>query len=174
MTAQAQAMGARLADCAPPVAAYHTAYGRFTGEITVERSARRVLHALGHLAGFPPAGQSALTLEKTDCGQSDDWTRYIGAHVMRSTLWADGDLLAERLGPVTAMTELSVSGDGTLAMRLVKWRFLGLRLPRWLAPGVATREYAKADRYHFEVTVTLPILGSKLVRYHGYLCLETA
>ena len=55
-----------------------------------------------------------------------------------------------------------------MALKLRGVRFLGVPLPRFLAPSVFTFESEREGRYHFEVEASLPLLG-RIVRYEGWL-----
>ena len=168
MTPFAQTLGSDLAACAPEVQALHSTHGRFHGKITVERPRNPLLYALGHIPNLPPQGTHDLTLDKSLNGRGETWTRTIGSATMRSTQWALGDRVAEKLGPVTAITKLVVT-DGALSMQITGWRFWGVPMPRVLAPKVTTRETGERGRYHFDIRIALPLIDAQLTRYHGHL-----
>lgn len=62
---------------------------------------------------------------------------------------------------------LAPTGDG-LAMHLTRWSVFGLRLPLFLAPRIAAREYEADGRFHFDVRLTFPLIGG-IVHYTGWL-----
>ena len=74
----------------------------------------------------------------------------------------------ERFGPLSFRLRLAPDGDG-LAMPIDAAFLLGLRLPRFLTPASATREFIDAaGRFNFDVDVSLPGVG-RVVRYRGWL-----
>ena len=168
MTPFAQTLGPDLAACAPEVQALHRSHGTFHGQITVERPRNPLLYALGRLPNLPPQGTHDLTLEKSPNDRGETWTRTIGPATMRSTQWAHGTYVAEKLGPVTAIIKLIVKG-GTLSMQVTGWRFCGIPMPRVLAPKVTTRETGEQGRYLFNIRIALPLIDAQLTRYHGHL-----
>ena len=169
MTACATLLGPRMAELSPAIRALHAGPGRFAGRIAVIRPANPLLNLAAALAGFPPAAPDApLALETRVEGGRDRWIRRIGDHVMSSSQWAEGGMLAERLGPATALTTLSVRG-GALEMRGAGMRALGLPVPRALSPRVETREWQEGGRYHFRVAVDAPFGLGPLIRYEGWL-----
>ena len=90
-----------------------------------------------------------------------------GNAVFRSVQYERGGLLRERVGPSTFVFALATSADG-MALELRGVRFLGVPLPRLLAPMVRTFESERDGRYRFEVEASLPLLG-RIVRYVGWL-----
>jgi hypothetical protein len=54
-------------------------------------------------------------------------------------------------------------------MHLRRWSLLGLRLPRFLAPRIAAREWEDEDgRFRFDVRLGFPLAG-EIVHYAGWL-----
>ena len=92
--------------------------------------------------------------------------------MFRSVQYERGGLLRERVGPSTFVFALETSADG-MALKLRGVRFLGVPLPRFLAPSVRTFESERDGRYHFEVEASLPLLG-RIVRYAGWLERKTS
>ena len=126
------------------------------------------------LFGLPPAGRDqALRVTFQVDGDREIWSRTFGNAVFRSVQYERGGLLRERVGPSTFVFALDTSADG-MALKLHGVRFLGVPLPRFLAPSVRTFESERDGRYHFEVEASLPLLG-RIVRYAGWLerqCVE--
>lgn len=174
-TALSTAIGAELDALAPAVRALHADHGRFEGRITVRHGAGLLAPLIAKLTGLPRATDGMplrLTTASTPDG-ADRWVRDIGARSYPSQIAAAGDgLLSERMGPVTATTRIAIAGGG-IAMTLVRARFLGMPLPGPLAPGVETLE-TEGERdgrrvYRFDVRIRLPVLGTLLVHYQGWL-----
>jgi hypothetical protein len=76
-------------------------------------------------------------------------------------------LLEERFGPLTFAMALVLDGD-RLRLEVRRWRFLGLPLPRRLAPGGEAYEFSDAGRFGFHVEIRQPLVGL-IVRYRGWL-----
>ena len=76
--------------------------------------------------------------------------------------------LRERFGLMTFVIRLTVE-DGRVLWPIEGWRFLGIPMPRVLAPKSETVESVDADgRFTFDVGISLPIAGP-VVRYSGWL-----
>ena len=140
----------------------------WTGRADVERGRSLPSRMVATLFGLPPAGRDQ-TLEvtfKVD-GEREIWARSFGNAVFRSVQYERGGLLREKVGPSTFVFALDTSANG-MALKLRGVRFLGVPLPRFLAPTVFTFESERDGRYHFEVEASLPLLG-RIVRYVGWL-----
>ncbi|WP_338550556.1 DUF4166 domain-containing protein [Roseovarius phycicola] len=167
----AQILGAEgLVALAPECRVLHESMGRFEGEITVEMTRNPFLRLALRCAGFPKAFEQApLSFTKEKQGQREVWIRQIGDQVMRTVQWVeDGDMLAERLGAMTAISRLSPASGG---LDLTEWqfRFAGLAVPRWAAPNVMASERPDQGLYRFEIAICLPWSDKPIVRYHGWL-----
>lgn len=165
----ARVLGDAFAHLPPRVRALHLHAGtrRYRGEVEVERGRGGLAALCIHAARLPPAGQGPIEVEIVADAHGERWTRHVARHAMRSRLWAQDDLLCERLGLVTFGFRLRAEA-GAIVWRVVRVRVLGLPLPaRWFAQ-VAARECEEAGRYRFEVSAALPLAGL-LVRYRGWL-----
>lgn len=140
----------------------------WTGRADVERGVSLPSRMTATLFGLPPAGRDqALEVTFMPDGGTELWTRRFGDAVFRSLQYERRGLLRERVGPSTFVFALLASADG-LALKLEGVRFLGVPLPRFLAPSVRTFESERDGRYRFEVEASLPLLG-RIVRYEGWL-----
>lgn len=75
--------------------------------------------------------------------------------------------MAERFGPIYFRCDLV--GDHTgLQMAMQGWSILGVPLPLALAPRSQAREWPEDGRFHFDVPVSLPLIG-RIVHYRGWL-----
>ena len=140
----------------------------WAGRADVERGGSLAARMVATLFGLPPAGRDqALRVTFEPVAGREIWTRSFGGAVFRSVQFERGGLLNERMGPSTFVFALATPPDG-MALKLKGVRFLGVPLPRFLAPSVATFESEREGRYHFEVEASLPLLG-RIVRYRGWL-----
>jgi hypothetical protein len=76
-------------------------------------------------------------------------------------------LLVEHFRPFTYCHRLTASPEG-VAWRLVGWRLLGIKLPRWTVPAVNCFESADGERYRFDIDVVFPLVGP-VIHYSGWL-----
>jgi hypothetical protein len=125
--------------------------------------------------GFPKAGEDVpVTVRFASDGDREIWTRDFGGKVFRS--WQaegkgrDRHLLAEVFGPFRVLMAPVQNGD---RLRLVVrgWRFCGIPLPLFLAPGGDTYEEERDGRFHFHVEIGGRLTGL-VVRYTGWLVVE--
>lgn len=163
-------LGERFEALPPRVRELHDVAGLtvWTGRADVERGRSRAARMVATLFGLPPAGRDqALRVTFQVDGDREIWSRAFGNAVFRSVQYERGGLLRERVGPSTFVFALETSADG-MALELRGVRFLGVPLPRFLAPLVHTFESERDGRYCFEVEASLPLLG-RIVRYAGWL-----
>ena len=143
-----------------------------SGQSSITRGRGVLARILAWIMRFPAAGENvpvSVTFERH--GYFDKWTRDFGGQVFASTFSAGSGrfehLLCERFGPLTFGMALVPDVDRlNLVMR--RWSFLGLPLPRSLMPSGDSYEYAKDNRFCFDVEIRLPLAGF-VVRYRGYL-----
>ena len=163
-------LGARFESLPEQVRALHdvTATSVWAGRADVERGRSLAARIVATLFGLPPAGRDqALRVTFEPVAGREIWTRSFGSAVFRSVQYERRGLLRERVGPSTFVFALATPPDG-MALKLRGVRFLGVPLPRFLAPSVATFESERDGRYRFEVEASLPLLGH-IVRYQGWL-----
>ena len=79
----------------------------------------------------------------------------------------DDKLICERFGPFTFGLAVIVD-DCRLHLMIRRWNVLGIPLPLFLAPGGSAYEYEKKGMFHFDVNITLPLIGT-IVHYQGWL-----
>lgn len=154
----------------PPLQRIHDARAtkKLAGRADVERGPHWLVRLLAPVASLPPSARDTpLTVVIEAHGSHEVWSRNFDGHVMRSRLWANGNLLAERLGPVTLLFALTVE-QGRLEWRVAGARYLGVPMPASWFKGATATEQLIDGRYTFDVRATLPIVGV-LVRYRGWL-----
>jgi hypothetical protein len=145
----------------------------YRGEVEVERGRNVLARFLAWLTDLPPARKGPIEVEIIAEGGREQWTRRVGPHAMRSRLWADDDILCERLGAVEFGFRLVVE-SGELIWRTARVRAFGfIPLPASWFAGVGARESAVGgatvdQRYRFDVRAAMPVIGL-LVHYRGWL-----
>ncbi|WP_299932338.1 DUF4166 domain-containing protein [uncultured Pelagimonas sp.] len=170
MTVYSKWLGDQFDDLPDACQDLHAGYGRFAGRITVSYAPLPFVAKLGRLFGFAPAADDvALVFEARQEAGRDYWRRMVGDTPMESELWVTTDgLLAEKLGPVTVTMRPILQGR-QLILRVADFHFGRLAIPSWLQPEIEATEFAEAGRYRFEVTICLPIFGTQIVHYSGWL-----
>ena len=166
----ARVLGPGFASLPPAVRALHDFYGDAgaAGEGTVTRGRSPLAGLIGRVMGFPPSGTFPLHVAFAERGGRERWTRDFGGHVFASELSGVAGRIVERFGPLRFAFALPCDGEG-LEMRLAGWSAFRVRLPRWLGPRIAAREWEDEEgRFRFEVAVALPMAG-EVVRYAGWL-----
>ncbi|MBY2995854.1 DUF4166 domain-containing protein [Rhizobium leguminosarum] len=160
----------------PALAALHAGGARVaSGRARIERGGGLLARIVARVIGFPPAGEDVpVTVRFVPDGDKEIWTRDFGGTVFRSrqveAKGRDRDLLAEVFGPFRVLMALVPDGE---RLRLVVrgWRFLGIPLPMFLAPGGDTYEEERDGRFHFHVEIGGRLTGL-VVRYTGWLVVE--
>jgi len=145
---------------------------QLSGTATIERGPSMLARLMCHVAMLPRnqvRERVAVRIETLSDGER--WTRYFGNSApMRSKLYAQGNLLVERLGPVTMSFEL-VAREGGIDWLLRGVVILGCPLPlRWFR--VASRSGVNGTRYQFVVLADLAGVG-RIIRYEGDLDCES-
>ncbi|EJZ20558.1 DUF4166 domain-containing protein [Rhizobium sp. Pop5] len=160
----------------PALAAIHAGGARIaTGRARIERGGGLLARLVARIFGFPPAAADVqVTVRFATDGDKEVWTRSFGNKSFQS--WQaegkarDRHLLVEVFGPFRVLLALVPEGD---RLRLVVrgWRFFGIPLPLFLAPGGDTYEEERDGRFHFHVEIGGRLTGL-VVRYTGWLRLE--
>ncbi|MBB5666671.1 hypothetical protein GGE68_004903 [Rhizobium leguminosarum] len=146
-----------------------------SGRARIERGRGFLAGIVARLIGFPKAGEDVpVTVRFTADGETEIWTRDFGGKIFHSQQLEGKDrdrhLLAEVFGPFRVLVALVPEGN---KLRLVVrgWRFCGVPLPLFLAPGGETFEEERDGRFHFHVEIGGRLTGL-VVRYKGWLVVE--
>ncbi|MFC6080528.1 DUF4166 domain-containing protein [Sphaerisporangium aureirubrum] len=157
-----------------------------TGELTVRRGPGILAGVVCALLRLPRTAEGVpitvvVRRRPAHHGPRDDgravvehWTRRIGSHRLVTTQLRTGSHGWERHGPFVLHTR-TVATPGEVVVTQDRAVLgvgpLSVRLPVWSAPRVWARaraEPGEGARFHLEVRVTLPVLGS-LLSYSGHL-----
>jgi hypothetical protein len=163
-------LGERFDELPAQVAELHdvTGISVWAGRADVERGRSLASRMVATLFGLPPAGRDQpLEVTFLADGGTELWTRRFGGAVFRSLQYERRGLLRERVGAATFAFALDASPAG-MALKLKGVRLLGVPLPGFLAPTIASFDCERDGRYRFEVEASLPLLG-RIVRYEGWL-----
>ena len=160
----------------PAISALHAGGARVaSGRARIERGSGLLATIVAGVIGFPKAGEDVpVTVRFVADGDKEIWTRDFGGKIFRSIQiegkGRDRHLLAEVFGPFRVLMAPVPEGD---RLRLVVrgWRFFGIPLPIFLAPGGDTYEEERDGRFHFHVEIGGRLTGL-VVRYTGWLVVE--
>jgi Domain of unknown function (DUF4166)/Saccharopine dehydrogenase NADP binding domain len=168
-------LGADFARLPEPVRRLHrlSEHTVAAGLADIDAASGLPAHLLCRLAGLPRSGRDVAVSVEFQVNErgGEHWERQFGrrryAGAMRAGQGADAGLLIERFGPFHLLHRLTASPDG-LAWQLVRWRLLGIPLPRWTLPAVECLESAEGERFRFDIDVSFPIIGP-VIHYRGWL-----
>lgn len=165
-------LGPRWAKLPHSVRAIHggevsSAFGQAVARVGTSIPAR----AMRLVLGLPKSGMHDITFEIASDRTSERWTRRFGASRFSSRL-SDGDkaelgVFEERIGPLRFVFEMH-GGENGVVWHFTGWKFVGLKLPRWLAPRVRAVAEDARGTYRFRVAVIHPWLGL-MFAYRGTL-----
>jgi hypothetical protein len=141
-----------------------------SGRCDVDRGGNPLALLIRALFRMPRAGRDLpVTVRFTQRGGAEHWERDFSGRVMRSRLSRariPGEI-TERFGAFVFTIRLR--WDGTrLHYQIVKGKLFGIRLPRALLPRVAAFEQVVDDRFRFDVSLRVPLVGL-LAHYRGWL-----
>jgi len=153
----------------PAVRAMHDVCrdGGAAGQGEVLGAANALGRMVARVMRFPPPGDHPLHVGFSEKDGVECWTRDFGGHRFSSRLSQQGRHLVERFGPLRFRFELTGDANG-LKMAMAGWSAFGVPLPLMLAPKSDAREWEEDGRFHFDVPVSLPLIG-RVVHYRGWL-----
>lgn len=162
-------MGDRFARLPEALREIHGVLGNAgaAGRGAVLRGRHPLARAAALLFGFPPAGECDVHVAFEEQGGVERWTRTFAGHRFSSRLSQGDGLLIEHFGLLRFGFELP-SDDRGLSMHLRRWWLGSIPLPRALAPRSDAREWEEDGRFHFDVPISLPLVGL-VVHYRGWL-----
>ena len=141
-----------------------------SGRCDVDRSVNPLALLIRTLFRLPRAGRDLpVTVRFIQRGGSEHWERDFSGRIMRSRLGR-----AQIPGEITEhfgafVFTIRLRWDGTrLHYQMVKGKLFGIRLPRALLPRVAAFEQVVDDRFRFDVSLRVPLVGL-LAHYRGWL-----
>lgn len=162
-------MGRAFHDLSEPVRAMHEVFGDggAEGEAVVSRGNSTASRLVAGVFGFPPTGNHPLHVSFEEANGTERWVRDFSGQCFSSRLSEEKGRLVERFGALRFAFDL-LPHDNGLSMTMRGWSLLGIRLPLFLAPRSTAYEWAEGDRFHFDVSIALPLIGL-IVHYRGWL-----
>jgi hypothetical protein len=146
---------------------------RYSGRACVTRGANPLARMITSVMRLPAfTGDCAVEVGFTRDAQGvETWTRTFGTasfsstHALGRGRWTG--LVVERFGPVAvAMAVMEHAGRLRLVVR--GWSIFAMPMPLLLGPRVAAFEHGDCDRFNFDVSISLPLLGL-VMHYRGWL-----
>ncbi len=148
---------------------------RAAGGARVDRGRGLTARLVALLFRFPKSGTDipvTVTMTRRRGKQSpggEIWIRDFGGRRFRSHLSPAGPgRVQERFGAFSFEIALLHSDSG-LQFDVKRGWCLGIPMPRFLLPGVDTREHEEGGRFHFDVRLASPFTRALIVRYRGWL-----
>jgi len=168
-------LGTGFAQLPEPVRRLHglTQYAATAGRAEITAARNPFAWLLCRLAGLPRPGSDVPVTVGFHLDQEggEYWRRRFAARryasTMRAGQGANAGLLVERFWPFIYCHRLTASPEG-VAWLLVKWRLLGIPLPRWTLPTVNCFESGDGERFVFDIDVVFPLIGP-VIHYRGWL-----
>ncbi|HKH33024.1 MAG TPA: DUF4166 domain-containing protein [Beijerinckiaceae bacterium] len=147
------------------------------GTAAATGGASPIARFVARLFGFPgTTGELPVRVVIERHGAGERWTRIFGDKTFVSFLDspdAGASSIAERFGIMTFRVALGLDEKG-LSFTPVKGWIGPVPLPRWMLPRVTAHESVTLDdAHHFDVRISLPVLGV-LVHYRGALRIDEA
>ncbi|MEM7671351.1 MAG: DUF4166 domain-containing protein, partial [Pseudomonadota bacterium] len=144
----------------------------YAGMAEITRGRSPLASAVATLFGFPgPGREVAVRVEITPTDRGEVWTRVFDGRPMTTemTLGIAGHV-RERFGPLSFELQPGVT-DGMLSLPLRRGWLWGVEIPRRLLPLSHAEEYGSGTRFHFDIRLSLPLIGP-MVTYRGWLELQ--
>ncbi len=124
----------------------------------------------------PGAGQPVTVSLETGVDGADFWQRDFNGRRYKSRLEAGqgrhAGQLVEHQGRMTNIFALAATPE-RLTFTLVGFAWLGIPLPRWLAPGCEAYETSQNGKFVFDITIDAPLVG-RLIGYRGETLRKTS
>jgi len=150
---------------------------RWIGQGEVRHGSGLLARIVRTLVGFPQAASSVpVTVTFTPENGAERWVRSFDGKKFSSLqslgTGRDEHLLVERFGVASFALALVLEG-GKLYLIPRRWSLLGIPMPAFLLPRGTSSEYEEADRFHFDVEISAPVIGL-IVAYKGRLVVAPA
>ena len=170
-----QVLGGAFDKLAAPLQHLHTVTSEhvWEGEAEIHRGKGFLALLANRLAGFPPSGRNVpVRVSMVRNRNGEMWTRQFGTHRFSSHLRRvekdDSGIIRERFGILDFSIRL-LADENQLEFPVMRARFLGVPLPRFLLPVSNTRETVLPDgSCQFDVAIYHSFAGL-VAHYKGWL-----
>ena len=141
----------------------------FHGLSDVEGGRNPLAWLVARIMGLPrPGAAQRLVVRLEPDGTEEHWTRVFENSTFRSTVFARGRRLHERVGIAEFEFKPVATADG-LRLDTTAMKVFGIPLPRFLLPTIRSFDRELEDgSFGFDVEARLPLIG-RLVHYRGRL-----
>lgn len=175
-------LGSAWHDLPASLRAMHSAQSSLVarGRANITRGSGWLASLIASFVGFPRTGTDVPVEVRfnvtapdrsSSSGPLETWHRSFAGHTFSSEQFAGQGrfdrLLCERFGPVTLAMAVIVD-DGHLSLVVRGWSFLGIPLPRFLAPQCTASESEHDSHFHFDVAIRHRWTGL-IVHYRSWL-----
>lgn len=154
----------------PGVQQSHAVPQNSRGTFNVERRERGLAGAVARSLKLPKSGSEVqIVLSVREAGARVEWVRQFDDEVLRTVHSFRNGRIEEGIGKAAIVLEITATGN-SIKVEQTGAMFLGLRLPRLLAPTVLGTVAPGPDdsAWRVDVLVSHPWLGV-LCRYHGIM-----
>jgi hypothetical protein len=142
-----------------------------SGVVAVTYGTGPIVRLLNRIMDVPRASAATpLRLAIQRSPTRETWIRDFAGKPLRTTQWADNGLFIEAVGRTEMAMRLHIA-DGILRFDPVFTRFMGIKIPSWIAVSVRAEVMAQAQGWKILVETKSPILGL-LFRYDGMIYLQ--
>ena len=164
----------------PEIQSLHLNGGKLSGAIVVEYGngvAGFLGRRLARILNIPSQGEHRFSVNISHHKDGLHWDRLFNESTeMKSVFEPVGTVKngywLERTGSLHIELTVEISRGGWY-WKIVGYRMLGLKLPKWLFPKSEAYKYIENGKYRFYVAFSIPIIG-KLVSYTGLLNISEA
>ncbi len=166
-------LGDKFETLPPLVQALHTELDTiWEGQARVKAARNPLGKLIGRIVGINvKAGEMPLTVSFKKVGKEEYWTRNFGGQSFSSKFslgtGRNAHLAVERFGIVKVGLALVKEGERLLFIPR-RCTVLGIALPKFLTPKGESYEHEADGKFHFNVTIKLPIIGL-IAAYQGWL-----
>jgi hypothetical protein len=145
---------------------FHESPHRVSGELDVTHSTQLIPRIFVMLMGLPKAGTALVTtLDVSGDGEYETWTRQIGEVRLRTHQRERGGRLVEAAGPINFVFDVEEE-SGALVFHHYRSEFLGIPLPKRIAPVIEARAEGLDRGWRITVDIQCPRYGT-ICRYDG-------
>jgi hypothetical protein len=142
-----------------------------TGTVAVTYGKGPLVYLLNRLMDVPRASTATpLRLEIQRSPTRETWIRDFAGKPLRTTQWVENGLFIEAVGRTEMAMRLHFT-NGILRFDPVFARFMGIKIPSWIAVSVRAEAQAQAHGWKILVETKSSLLGL-LFRYDGMIYLQ--
>ena len=144
----------------------------WSGEAVASLSKNPLAKLIRAFAGIKiKPGQTPVNVHIRSRPTEEIWTRNFGGDKFTSRLSRGArknqHLIIERFGPIRVALAITYEND-RIAFIPRRWFLWSIAMPQWLLPQGESYEYQQGEKFHFDVSIKVPIAGV-IAAYKGWL-----